>query len=127
MAARRARRWLSMDVLEDRLTMSHTPIPVSSTTASTIATLTQFAKAYLSHVGQPNYNAAFDQNHNGQIGQDDAKFLLRELPAVARKIPITLNLTLAPQDKAKGSVPTNLGVTRTARPRRSLATHRRGP
>jgi hypothetical protein len=83
--------------------------PGAGTNQGTLAVLLAFSKAYLSHAGEPNYNPTFDFNHNGQIGQDDAKILLRSLPPVAPKIPLTLNVTLAPQDKARGHVPTNLG------------------
>lgn len=110
-----------LEGLETRLTMSRTspsgvgsfPVipgpPGAGTGQGTLAVLQAFSEAYLSQVGQPNYNPAFDLNHNGQIGQDDAKLLLRSLPPVSPKIPLTLNVTLAPQDKARGHVPTNLG------------------
>jgi hypothetical protein len=83
--------------------------PGAGTDQGTLAILVAFSKAYLSHAGQPNYNPAFDFTHNGRIGQADAKILLRSLPPVAPKVPLTLNVTLAPQDKARGHVPTNLG------------------
>lgn len=83
--------------------------PGAGTETGTLAVLTAFQKAYLSHLGDPNYNPAFDLNHNGQIGQDDARILLHTLPPVSPKIPLTLRVTLAPQDKVKGHVPTNLG------------------
>jgi hypothetical protein len=76
---------------------------------NTLATLEAFSQAYLSRYGQPNYNPAFDLNHNGQIGQDDARLLIQSLPPLSPKIPLRLSVTLAPQDKARGHVPTNLG------------------
>ncbi len=48
-------------------------------------------------------------NHNGQIGQDDAKLLLRSLPPVSPKIPLTITVRIAPQNQAKGHVPQNSG------------------
>ena len=116
-----------LDVLEERLAMSaghamHAPTPahVGSTIAlsvDTIAVLEGFTKAYLSRVGDPNFNPAYDLNHNGQIGQVDGKLLLRSLPPVSPKIPLTITLTLAPQDKAKGPVPQNSGgVTHSKMP-----------
>ena len=47
-------------------------VPVGSA-SETVAILDEFAQAYLTHVGQPNYNPAFDLNHNGQIGQTDGR------------------------------------------------------
>jgi hypothetical protein len=128
MAMNRRRCWPTLEGLETRLALSAmspggampTPAAVAKfpvipgppgpgTDQGTLAVLVAFSKAYLSHAGQPNYNPAFDFNHNGQIGQTDGKILLRTLPPVAPKIPLTLNVTLAPQDKARGHVPTNLG------------------
>lgn len=83
--------------------------PGAGTESGTLAVLVAFQKSYLSHAGQPNYNPAFDLNHNGQIGQDDARLLLRALPPVSPRIALTFNVTLAPQDKIRGHVPTNLG------------------
>jgi hypothetical protein len=83
--------------------------PGAGTDQGTLAVLVSFSEAYLSHQGHPRYNPAFDLDHNGQIGQTDAKLLLRSLPPVGPKVPLTINVTLAPQDKARGHVPTNLG------------------
>ena len=90
----------TMESLEERLTLS---------APDTLSTLRAFTQAYLSHVGQPNYNPAFDLNHNGQIGQDDGRLLLRALAPVASKVPITLHVVLAPQDQARGPLPRNSG------------------
>jgi hypothetical protein len=92
-------------------------VPLRTPNVDTIAILREFAASYLSHVGQPNFDTAFDLNHNGQIGQDDGRILLRALPPVGPRAPISLNLTLAPQDQARGHVPTNLGgVTHSMNP-----------
>jgi hypothetical protein len=100
--------------LERRLELATTsPIrpgpPGVGTGSGTLAVLEAFSASYSSTLGQPNYNPAFDLNHNGQIGQDDAKLLLRALPPVGLRAPLTISVTLAPQDKARGHVPTNLG------------------
>jgi hypothetical protein len=116
--------------LEERLDMAARPSaglaaslitpgpPGVGTDTGTLAVLTAFSKTYLSRLGDPNYSYLFDLNHNGQIGQDDAKILLRALPPVApntHRLPINMNL--APEDKARGPVPTNLGgVTHSRNP-----------
>jgi hypothetical protein len=91
--------------------------PDAGTDQGTLAELVAFSKAYPSFRGQPNYNPAFDLDHNGQVGQTDAKILLRQLPPVSPKIPLVLNVAIAPADRARGHVPTNLGG----------ATHKRIP
>lgn len=91
--------------------------PVFPDAAETIATLREFTQHYPSRIGEPNYDPAFDLNHNGLIGQGDGKLLLRALPPVAPRRPLRLAVTLAPESQAKGSVPTNLGgVTQTGTP-----------
>ena len=96
-----------LEGLEYRLTQS--AATSAGAAVNTLAILQAFVKAYGSHVGQPNYNPAFDLNHNDQIGQVDGRRLLHTLPPLSPRIPISLNVTLAPQDKARGHVPTNLG------------------
>jgi hypothetical protein len=121
-AVNRRRYWPTVEGLEGRLALSsmsqagavgENPIipgpPGTGTDQGTLAELVAFSNAYLSRFRQPNYNPAFDFDHNGQIGQTDAKILLRQLPPVSPKIPLTLNVALAPQDRARGHVPTNLG------------------
>ncbi len=97
-----------LEALEDRLPLS---------APDTLSTLRGFTQAYLSHAGQPNYQTAFDLNHNGRIGQDDGRLLLRALPPVGPKLPLTLRVALAPQDQARGPLPKNSGGV----------THRRVP
>jgi hypothetical protein len=128
-----SRTWyrLKLEDLEERLTLSTAhPLHVSTSaqvqsmaaattvpSGGTIAVLDEFAKAYLTRVGQPNYNPVFDLNHDGQIGQGDARLLLHSLPPVSRDIPLTITVTLAPQDKARGHVPQNSGgVTHNQNP-----------
>ena len=76
---------------------------------STLTVLNEFTKFYPSVAGEPNFNPAFDVNHNGQIGQSDGRILLHALPPLSPKIPLTLNVALAPPDQVHGHVPTNLG------------------
>jgi hypothetical protein len=125
MSTTRTRRRLTLEVLEERLALSAThglyhatPVPnVSKGSAvattippgDTLTVLNEFTKYYPSVVGEPNYNPAFDLNHNGQIGQTDGRILLHSLPPLSPKIPLALNLILAPEDQVHGHVPTNLG------------------
>jgi len=125
MSTTRMRRRLTLEVLEERLALStthgvHLATPaqheskdsVAATTippGDTLTVLNGFIKAYPSVAGEPNYNPAYDLNHNGQIGQTDGRILLHSLPPLSPKIPLTLNLTLAPQDQVHGHVPTNSG------------------
>jgi hypothetical protein len=83
--------------------------PGAGTDQGTLAQLIAFSKSYGTRFGQKNYNPAFDFDHNGQIGQADAKILVRTLPAVGPKIPLVINVAVAPADRARGKVPTNLG------------------
>jgi hypothetical protein len=133
MATIRPRYRLELEDLEERLTLSTVhplqlstpfqPAPMTSASAATvssvdtIAVLDGFAKAYLTRVGDPNYNPAYDLDHNGQIGQGDGRLLLHLLPPVGPKIPLNLTVALSPQDKAKGHVPQNSGgVTHSQNP-----------
>lgn len=90
----------AFDALEERTALSG---------SATISTLEAFTQSYLSRVGQPRYNAEFDLNHNGQIGQDDGKRLLRLLPPVAPRMPLMLRVALSRQDQARGPLPQNSG------------------
>jgi hypothetical protein len=89
----------------------------SRSNQNTYDTLVAFTQSYPSTFGGPRYNPEFDLNHNGRVGQDDGRALLRSLPPLGRKRPISLSLRLAPQDKARGSVPQNSGgVTHSKEP-----------
>jgi hypothetical protein len=125
MSTTRARRRLTLELLEERLVLctmhaAHHATPahyeskgsVAATTippGSTLTVLNEFTKYYPSVAGEPNYNPVFDLNHNGQIGQTDGRILLHSLPPLSPKIPLTLNIALAPQDQVHGHVPTNSG------------------
>ena len=115
-----------LEALELRLTMSQmsptgigtlSVTPGASSGQGTLSVLQAFTQAYLTRVGDSNYKRALDLNHNGQIGQDDGRLLLRSLPPLSPRIPLTLRLTLASPDKARGHVPINLGgVTHSKNP-----------
>jgi hypothetical protein len=115
------RRQPVLEALESRLTLSKTsPTLIDSPVGggqATLAVLEAFTQAYLSKIGTPRYNPALDLNHNGQIGQEDGRLLLHVLPPLSPKIPLALNVTLAPRDKARGPVPRNSGgVTHSKEP-----------
>lgn len=76
---------------------------------TTLEALQGFVAAYPSMAGGPRYNPIYDLNHNGQIGQDDGRILLRLLPPVGPKIPLNIQIKLAAQDQARGSLPQNSG------------------
>ena len=102
-----------LESLEPRLTLSGT----AGGGRDTIAVLEAFTRAYPSRFGDSKYNPAFDLNHNGRVGQDDGRLLLRSLAPVSQRVPLTLSVTLAPQDKARGPVPKNSGgVTHSKEP-----------
>lgn len=106
------------EVLEGRLALSagHAA-PADVPAGDTLAVLRGFTQAYLSRVGDPNYNPAYDLNHNGQIGQVDGRLLIHALPPLSPKVPINISLTLAPADRAKGPLPQNSGgVTHSKQP-----------
>ena len=125
MSTTRTRRRLTLEVLEERLALSTThgvhiatsaqheskesAIATTIPPGNTLTVLNEFTKYYPSVAGEPNYNPAFDLNHNGQIGQTDGRILLHSLPPLSPKIPLTLNVALAPQDQVHGHVPTNSG------------------
>src|SRR4051794_11857287 len=99
MASKRAQTRPRLEALEGRLALNAPVTPalnaapapaavaVGATNGDTLAVLTAFTRAYLSRAGQPNYNPAFDLNHNGQVGQSDGKLLLRALPPLGPKVP----------------------------------------
>lgn len=107
------RRWRpTLEGLETRMALSGA-VPAAADASGrvdTLAVLQAFTRAYPSRIGDPNYNPEFDLQHNGQVGQADGRLLLRSLPPLSPKIPLTLSVTLAPRDKVRGHVPvTNLG------------------
>lgn len=84
--------------------------PAAFGASSTVDALRKFTDSYISFAGGPRFNPVFDLNHNGMIGQDDGRILLRVLPAVAPPRPLNnLRLNLVVQDQARGSQPANSG------------------
>lgn len=104
---------LSAATLSQAAAPSNPPVipgpPIAGADNPTLVTLEAFSRAFLSYAGQPRFNAALDLNHNGQIGQDDGRLLLRSLTPLSRNMPLKLSVALAPADRAKGPVPTNSG------------------
>jgi hypothetical protein len=74
-----------------------------------LADLQAFAPTYMSTTGSPNYNPAADFNHNGIINLYDAKALLRNMAPISPRIPLAVELHLAPADQAHYSHPTISG------------------
>ncbi len=64
--------------------------------AFTPADLQAYAKAYLAFSTDPNFNAAYDFNGTGFIGQNDATPILRGLASITPRIPFVLTVQLAP-------------------------------
>lgn len=62
-----------------------------------------FSVAYLSHIGDGFYNPAADFNHNGFIGMGDAKLMVRNLAPITPRIPLKVDLKLAPGQYAHDS------------------------
>jgi len=60
-----------------------------------------FTPHYGSEIGQNGYTPAADFNHNGRIGQDDARFILRNMGPLSPKIPLKLDVRLAPGDEIR--------------------------
>ncbi len=75
----------------------------------TLADEQALVRAYLSRAGDPNFNAAADLNHNGRVGQEDARLLLRDLAPLIPKGPLNLTVSLSPRDQARGPTPKNSG------------------
>ncbi len=60
------------------------------------ADLRLFNDSYLSTPDDPNYNPAADANRNNYVGHGDARFLMRNLAPVTPKVPLRVDLALAP-------------------------------
>jgi hypothetical protein len=87
------------------------PGDINGTGQVTLADEQAFTKSYFTTVHDALYNPAADANQNGQIGQGDGRFLLRNLKPLTPKVPLTIFLTLAPGEEAKGPTPQNSGGT----------------
>ena len=93
----------AVETLEERLALSAAPA------GETLTVLTEFTAAYPSRIGQANYNPAVDVNHNGIVGQNDGRLLLRSLPAIGPKTPMILRVSVSAADAARGSHGKNSG------------------
>jgi hypothetical protein len=85
------------------------PGDILGTGQVTYADLAAFPKGFNTQVGDALYNPAADVNLNGQIGQEDARALVRNLNPGVRKTPLQVNLFLAPGQDVEGNVPSNSG------------------
>ncbi|GAC1473261.1 MAG: hypothetical protein NVSMB9_21580 [Isosphaeraceae bacterium] len=118
MPARQSRRRPELECLEARTALSTaTPHPhvfarpgdVNGDGRLTLADEQALVAAYLTRVGDPKYNPAADLNHNGQVGQSDARLLLRRLAPLIPRMPLNLTVALASEDQARGPLPKNSG------------------
>jgi hypothetical protein len=75
----------------------------------TLADLQAFPRYFKTRQGDALYNPAADANLNGQIGQEDARALVRNLKPLTPKGPLKVRLTLDPKDAVRGHVPSNSG------------------
>lgn len=69
--------------------------------------LDAFAAHYGARVGDPNYLLSADGDRNGQIGQGDARFILRNLTPLTPKVPLRVSVSLAPRDLIRFPTVTN--------------------
>jgi hypothetical protein len=74
-----------------------------------LADLQRFAKAYGSHLGQPNYNAAADFNLNGVVNLYDAKAIEHNIPPLGPDHSLTAVVNLTPADQAHYATSKNSG------------------
>jgi hypothetical protein len=85
------------------------PGDILGTGQVTYADLAAFPRYFRTQVGDALYNPAADANLNGQIGQEDARALVRNLNPGVPRTPLQINLFLAPGEDVKGHVPSNSG------------------
>jgi len=60
-----------------------------------------FVPHFSSKIGENRYTPAADFNHNGRIGQNDARFILRNMGPLSRKLPLQLDVRLAPGEEIR--------------------------
>jgi hypothetical protein len=102
------------DAVEARLLMATTASPLGNSSASANPILYAYTQAYLSHLGQSNYNPALDADHNGVINGRDADPLLKSLIPQTPPTHLQLTLALGPHEQANTPHPANEGgVTRS--------------
>jgi hypothetical protein len=101
-----------LELLESRIAMSAAPVP-GDLGGQVNPVLQAYSDAYLSVRGRPRYNAAVDSNHNGFVGQGDARALLRTVAAITPRLPLKVVVNLVPGEQVSGGHPKNSGgVTR---------------
>ena len=71
--------------------------------------------AYLTNFHQASYNPAADANQNGQVGLVDGKLLLRNETPLTPKIPLEVNLALAPRTRRTSTPRRTRGARRSSR------------
>ena len=76
--------------------------------------LRAFAPSYNTRVGEPGYLPSADANRNGQVGQGDARFILRNLTPLTPRIPLKIDVHLAAEDLLRDAPVTSdpSGITR---------------
>ncbi len=81
-----------------------------------LADLQAFAPAYPSKLGDSNYNPAADFNQNNQVGQDDARILLRNMTPLTPRMPLKLEIHIIVPQQFRGRHPVNAkgGVAATS-------------
>jgi hypothetical protein len=85
------------------------PGDILGTGQVTFADLAAFPKYFRAQAGFALYNPAADANLNGQIGQEDARALVRNLNPGVPKTPLQINLFLKPSQDVQHNVPSNSG------------------
>lgn len=106
--SKRFKRRLVFDALEGRIAMSTVPVP-GAAGAVVNPLLQAYSDAYRSVRGQARYNPAVDSNHNGFVGQGDARALLRTVAPITRNIPLKVVVNLLPGQQVSGRHPQNSG------------------
>ena len=115
-----------VEILDARLALSTVPaapthlIPGEYPGANTDrpftpADLATYASAYETYQGEATFLPQYDFNGTGFLGQNDATPILRGLAAITPKIPLKVELALAPGEQVQGHHPaTSGGVTHDA-------------
>jgi hypothetical protein len=74
-----------------------------------LSDLQDFASAYMSVPGDPNYDRAADFNQDGVVNLIDAKALEQNMPAVSPNGPLQVVMNLIPADEARYAASQNSG------------------
>jgi hypothetical protein len=96
---------------------AYLPGDLTGTGQVTLADMRVFGASYLTTQNDALFNPAADANQNGQIGQKDGRFLVRNLTPLTPPIPLKADFILAPQDQAHvHGVSNSGGITLSANP-----------